>query len=46
VRSLKDVEELGDLEKLGVYHGMYHIESSLLPSGLVNTLGPNSPAHD
>jgi hypothetical protein len=26
-----------------VYHGMHHIGSSLLPSGLVNTLDPNSP---
>jgi hypothetical protein len=26
-----------------VYHGMHHIGSSLLPSGLVNTLDPSSP---
>jgi hypothetical protein len=26
-----------------VYHGMHHNGSSLLPSGLVNTLDPNSP---
>jgi hypothetical protein len=26
-----------------VYHGMHHIGSSLLPSGLVYTLDPNSP---
>jgi hypothetical protein len=26
-----------------VYHGMHHIGSSLLPSGLMHTLGPNSP---
>jgi hypothetical protein len=26
-----------------VYHGMHHIESSLLPSGLVKILDPNSP---
>jgi hypothetical protein len=26
-----------------VYHGMHHIGSSLLPSGLMHTLDPNSP---
>jgi hypothetical protein len=26
-----------------VYHDMHHIGSRLLPSGLVNTLDPNSP---
>jgi hypothetical protein len=29
-----------------VYHGMHHIGSSLLPSGLVHTLDPNFPTHD
>jgi hypothetical protein len=43
VRSPKDFGEFGDLAKWNVYHGMHHIESSLLPSGLVNTLDPNSP---
>jgi hypothetical protein len=29
-----------------VYHGIHHIGSSLLPSGLVNILDPNFPTHD
>jgi hypothetical protein len=43
VRSPKDIEEFGDLAKLGCISGMHHNGSSLLPSGLVNTLDPNSP---
>jgi hypothetical protein len=42
-RSLKDFGEFGDLANLDVYDRMHHIRSSLLPSGLVNTLDPNSP---
>jgi hypothetical protein len=42
VRSPKDVGEFGDLAKLGCI-SWHHIGSSLLPSGLVNTLDPNSP---
>jgi hypothetical protein len=29
-----------------VYHGIHHIGSSLLPSGLVNILDPNFPTRD
>jgi hypothetical protein len=43
MRIPKDFGEFGDLANWSVYHGMHHIESSLLPSGLVNTLYPNSP---
>jgi hypothetical protein len=46
VRSPKDVGEFGDLENWDVYHGIHHIGSSLLPSGLVNILDPNFPTHD
>jgi hypothetical protein len=43
MRSPKDFGEFRDLAKLDVYHGMHHIGSSLLPSGLENNLDPNSP---
>ena len=43
VRSPKDLVEIGGLVKWNVYHGMHHIRLILLPSGLVNTLDPNSP---
>jgi hypothetical protein len=43
VRILKDFRESGDLAKLGCISWMHHIGSSLLPSGLVNTLDQNSP---
>jgi hypothetical protein len=43
VRSLMDFREIVDLEILDVYHRMHHVESSLLPSGLVNIMDPNSP---
>jgi hypothetical protein len=43
VRSPNDFRGFGDLTNLYVYHGMHHIGSSLLPTGLVNTLDPNSP---
>jgi hypothetical protein len=43
VRSPKDLMEIGGLVKWNVYHGMHHIRLILLPSGLVNTLDPNSP---
>jgi hypothetical protein len=43
VSSPKDIGELGDLANWDVYHVMHHNGSSLLPSGLVGTLGPNSP---
>jgi hypothetical protein len=43
VKSPKDFEEFGTWQNWDVYHGMHHIGSSLLPSGLVNTLDPNSP---
>jgi hypothetical protein len=29
-----------------IYHGIHHIGSSLLPSGLENILDPNFPTHD
>jgi hypothetical protein len=38
-----DFREIVDLEILDVYHRMHHVESSLLPSGLVNIMDPNSP---
>jgi hypothetical protein len=41
--------KMGNLEtwqSWEVYHGIHHIESSLLPSGLVNILDPNFPTHD
>jgi hypothetical protein len=34
---------LGTWQNWDVYHGMHHISSSLLPSGLLHTLDPNSP---
>jgi hypothetical protein len=43
VRSPTNFEEFRDLKKWDVYHGIHYIGSSLLPSGLVNTLDPNSP---
>jgi hypothetical protein len=46
VRSPKDIGEFGDLAKLGCISWMHHIGSSLLPSGLVNTLDPKFPTHD
>jgi hypothetical protein len=42
VTSLKDYENLETWQNLDVYHGIHHIDSSLLPSGLLNTLDPNS----
>jgi hypothetical protein len=46
VRSPKDYGKFGDLAKVDVYHGIHHIGSSLLPSGLVNILDPNFSTHD
>jgi hypothetical protein len=46
VMSSKDDGEFGDLQIWDVYHGIYHIGSSLLPSGLMNILDPNFPTHD
>ena len=43
VRSPKDFGEFGELANLDVYHGMHHIGSSLLPSGLLKILDPHSP---
>jgi hypothetical protein len=43
VRNSKDFGEFGDLENWDICHGMHHIRSRILPSGLVNTLDPNSP---
>jgi hypothetical protein len=43
VRNSKDFREFIDLATWDVYHGMHHIGSRMLPSGLVNTLDPNSP---
>jgi hypothetical protein len=43
VKSLKDFREFGDMANLDVYHGMHHVGSSVLPSGLVKILDPNSP---
>jgi hypothetical protein len=43
VRNSKDFREFIDLATWDVYHGMHHIGSRILPSGLVNTLDPNSP---
>jgi hypothetical protein len=40
---MKDFREFGDLANWDAYLGMHHIGSSLLPSGLVHTLDPNSP---
>jgi hypothetical protein len=42
VTSLKDYDNLETWQNLDVYHGIQHIDSSLLPSGLLNTLDPNS----
>lgn len=42
VRSSKDFGEFGYLANLDVYHEMHHVESSLLPSVLVNILDTNS----
>jgi hypothetical protein len=39
----KDFGEFGDLAFWDVYHGMHHIGSRLLPSGLIIILDPNSP---
>jgi hypothetical protein len=41
VRSSKDFEEFGDLAIWDVFHGMHHIGSSLLPSGLVKIIVGN-----
>jgi hypothetical protein len=30
-------------QKRDVYHGVHHIESRVLPSGLVNIMDPSSP---
>jgi hypothetical protein len=30
-------------QKWDVYHGVHHIESRVLPSGLVNIMDPSSP---
>jgi hypothetical protein len=46
VRSPKDVGNLESWHNWDVYHGIHHNGSSLLPSGLVNTLDPNFPTHD
>jgi hypothetical protein len=43
VSSSKDDGKFGDLANLDVYHGIQHIGSSLLPSGLVNIFGPEFP---
>jgi hypothetical protein len=43
VRSPKDLGNLETWQIWDVYHGMHHIGSSLLPSGLVYTLDPDSP---
>jgi hypothetical protein len=46
VRSPKDFRNLETWQIWDVYHGIHHIGSSLLPSGLVNILDPNFPTHD
>jgi hypothetical protein len=46
VRSPKDYGNLETWQNRDVYHGIHHIGSSLLPSGLVHTLDPNFPARD
>jgi hypothetical protein len=46
VRSPKDGGELETWQSWDVYHGIHHIGSSLLPSGLLNILDPNFPTHD
>jgi hypothetical protein len=46
VSSPKDNGKFGDLANQDVYHGIHHIGSSLLPSGLVNILDPNFRTHD
>ena len=46
VSGPKVIGKFGDLANWDVYHGIHHIGSSLLPSGLVNILDPNFPTHD
>jgi hypothetical protein len=38
-----EFREFEDLANYNIYHGVYHIGSSLLPSGLVKIMDSNSP---
>ena len=45
VRSPMDIGKFGDLAKYGCISWGASLWTKLLPSGLVNTMDPNSPSH-